>query len=107
MRKRDMAEALHYYDLSRITPAQYNFLLRSLGVLHRSGSVNMVNLKHLYKALINTIVPEKAWKGDPETVEPLLQANTPEARLLGYVDELWRQYNGEESTEYNGEDEDS
>ena len=96
MRKRDMAEALQYYDLSRITSDQYNFLLRPLGVLHRNGSVNIVNLKHLHKALINAIVPEKAWAGGPEEVEPLLQANTPETRLLGYVDGLWRQYNGED-----------
>ena len=103
MRKRDMAEALQYYDLSRIAPAQYNFLLRSLGVLHRNGSVNIVNLKHLHKALINSIVPEDAWKGGPEEVEPLLKNNTPETRLLSYVDGLGRQYNGEENTDYNRE----
>ena len=46
MRKRDMAEALQYYDLSRITSDQYDFLLRSLGVLHRNGNVNIVNLRN-------------------------------------------------------------
>ena len=96
MRKHDMAEALRQYDLARITSGQYNLLLRSLGVLHRNGNVNMVNLKHLHKALINIIVPEDAWKGGPETVEPLLKMDTPETRLLGYVDGLWRQYSGEE-----------
>lgn len=106
MRKRDMAEALQYYDLSRITSVQYNFLLRSLGVLHRNGSVKMVNLKHLHKVLINTIVPEQAWVGGPEEVEPLLKMDTPETRLLGYVDGLWRQYNGEDNTKSVREDED-
>lgn len=106
MRKRDMAEVLQYYDLARIAPAQYNFLLRSLGVLHRNGSVNIVNLKHLHKALINAIVPEQAWAGGPEEVEPLLKNNTPETRLLSYVDGLWRQHNGEDNTKSVRTDED-
>ena len=96
MRKRDMVKALADYDLARISSSEYDFLLRSLGVIHRNGSVNIVNMKHLHKALINSIVQEEAWKGGPETVEPLLKDNTPEARLLGYVDGLWRQYNGED-----------
>ena len=95
MRKKDMRKALEAYDLDRISTSEYPYLLRSLGVLRRDGSVSIVRLKLLHQALIHTIVPEEAWERGPEGVEPLLMASTGSTRLLGYVDELWRQYNGE------------
>ena len=91
MRKKDMARALDSYDLTTMAPIEYYFLVRSVGVLHRNGRVNIVNARMLHQELIRRIVPEDAWQGGPDTVEPLLKANTPETRLLRYVDELWRQ----------------
>lgn len=96
MRKKDMARALGSYDLDRISPSEYPYILRSLGVLRWDGSVSIVHLKLLHQALIHTIVPEEVWERGPEGVEPLLMANTGSTRLLGYVDDLWREYNGEE-----------
>ena len=94
MRKKDMARVLDQYDLDRISPSEYPYLLRSLGVLRRDGSVSIINLRLLHQALILRIVPEEAWERGPEGVEPILTSITPESKLLWYVDDLWKQYNG-------------